>query len=142
MNEWIKALRKEAVAIPRSGLSAPVLSYLTEEERWRLEAAYRYQAGAFRIEIPQGFVFDLASVPRVFWWVISPFELSVVAPLIHDFLYRHQGNPPLGAIEPPRAYSREETDWLFKAIMREEGVAAWRCRLAFWATRLFGGATW
>jgi hypothetical protein len=55
--------------------------------RFRIEKPYVFGM----IQIPAGFVFDLASVPRVLWWLIAPFELSIVAPLIHDWLYRVEG---------------------------------------------------
>ena len=114
------------VAIARSALASPIVSYDVASGMWRLEAAYRYLDDPNQITVPSQFTFNLASVPRPFWWLIAPFELSIAAPLIHDFLYRFQGSPPGGAIVPPRSYSREETDVLFRNIMTQEGVPAWR----------------
>ena len=81
-------------------------------------------------------------MPRAFWWLIAPFELSVVAPLVHDFLYLHAGKPPPGSVEPPRAYSRAEADRAFRQIMEAEGVESWRRVFAYAATRAFGGGAW
>ena len=44
---------------------------------------------------------DLSSVPRAFWGLIAPFEVSIEAPLEHDFLYQHRGDPPAGTIDLP-----------------------------------------
>jgi hypothetical protein len=97
--------------------------------RWRLEKVYVYGM----IQVPEGFVFDLASIPRALWWLISPFELSIVAPLIHDYLYLHGAK---------QGYTRRQSDDLFLALMLGEGIAGWR-RLAAWrAVRLFGGGSW
>jgi hypothetical protein len=39
------------------------------------------------ITIPKGFKWDLASVPRFLWWLMSPDVDSEIAYLIHDYLY-------------------------------------------------------
>ena len=81
-------------------------------------------------------------MPRVFWGLIAPFALSVVAPLLHDFLYRAGGNPQSGSIEPPRDYSRADVDRIFREIMKAEGVSGWRAALAYAAVRTFGRSAW
>ena len=139
MHEGAYHLDRATVALPASGLPAPVVSYLTRARCWRLERPYTYAEDGLRITVPAGFHFDLASVPRPFWWLIAPFELSVAAPLLHDFLYRYAGRPPAGSVEPPRSFSREEADRLFRRVMEREGVPGWRRAAAFWAVRAFGG---
>jgi hypothetical protein len=134
-------LDREAVRVADSRLPPPVLTYLGGRH-WRLEADYAYRDGETTITVPAGFRFDLSSVPRAFWWLVAPFELSVAAPLLHDFLYLHEGDPPPGTVEPPRAYSRAEADRVFLEIMRAEGVARWRRALAYAAVRAFGGRVW
>src|SRR5262245_36601581 len=78
--------------------------------RRRLEADYVYHDGPTAITVPAGFRFDLSTVPRAFWFLIAPFELSIVAPLLHDFLYESGGRPPDVSIHPPRSYTRAEVD--------------------------------
>lgn len=142
MKQFALDLHHDRVRIAESTLPAPVLTYDVDEETWRLEEPYTYQDAPNAIIVPAQFKFDLASVPRAFWWLIAPFELSISAPLIHDFLYRYGGDPPDGTIFPPRTYSRKEADILFREIMRKEGVWAWRWFAAYHAVRLFGGARW
>jgi len=142
MKAFVHELKADPVKVTKSALSPPVITYLTEEKLWRLEQDYRYRDGGNMITVPSGFEFDLASVPRAIWWLISPFDLSIAAPLVHDFLYRHGGAPPQGAIIPPRTYARKEADLLFRAIMKEEGVWWWRRAAAYRAVRWFGGAAW
>ena len=137
-----RQLSHSAVAIARSSLPAPILSYDVSTGRWRLEADYAYLDGPHRITVPSQFSFNLGSVPRAFWWLIAPFELSIVAPLIHDFLYRYRGEPPAGAVVPPRSYDRKQSDQLFQRLMALEGVPAWRRRAAWRAVRWFGWASW
>jgi hypothetical protein len=135
-------LTRAPVRIPASSLPAPVVTYLVASRTWLLEQAYAYRDGPHRIVVPAGFEFDLASVPRSLWSLIAPFELSIAAPLLHDFLYRYRGRPPAGSVVPPRAYSRAQTDRLFERIIEEEGVPAWRRWLAYRSVRLLAWHDW
>jgi hypothetical protein len=45
------------------------------------------------ITVPKGFEWDLASVPRFLWWLMSPDVDSEIAYLIHDYLYVNQTLP-------------------------------------------------
>lgn len=42
------------------------------------------------INIPRGFVYDMATVPKWLWSIIRPFNDGLIAFLIHDYLYVHQ----------------------------------------------------
>ena len=142
MKAFVRELKEARVTVVGSALSAPVISYEVSTKSWRLERAYGYRHSGNTITVPAGFEFDLASVPRPIWWLIGPFDLSIAAPLIHDFLYRYGGAPPDGSIEPPRTYTRKEADLLFRSMMHEEGVWWWRRAAAYRAVRWFGGAAW
>ena len=142
MKEAAYQLLRAQVTIAGSTLPSPIVSYDVSTRKWRLEAAYGYFDDPHQITVPDQFTFDLASVPRPFWWLIAPFELSIAAPLVHDFLYLYQGRPPGGAIVPPRTYDRREADLLFRSIMSQEGVPAWRRAAAFQAVRWFGKGGW
>lgn len=106
------------------------------KRKWRLVEGYacrlKISGQTKEIRIHAGFVFDLASIPRIFWRLIAPFELSIAAPLVHDFLYR--GGCP-GA-------TRAEADAAFLDLMGRERVPLWRRRLAYLAVRVFGRFAW
>jgi hypothetical protein len=142
MKDSVWTLDHDRVVIPGSRLPAPVVTYLVDEGKWRLEADYVYRDGATSISVPAGLLFDLSSVPRVLWSLIAPFELSIAAPLLHDFLYRHGGKLPAGSVSPPRAYTRAEVDRMFLTIMKAETVAVWRRVPAYVAVRVFGRSAW
>jgi hypothetical protein len=137
----VRTLEREPVDIAGSRLPPPILSYVGGRH-WRLEADYSYRDAETTITVGKGFQFDLSSVPRLLWWLIAPFELSVAAPLLHDFLYFHGGRPPEGSVEPPRIYNRAEVDAMFRGIMRKEGVPRWRQVLGYLAVRAFGRQAW
>lgn len=42
------------------------------------------------ITIPNGYVWDLASVPRLLWWLVPPDSDAEIAFLIHDHLYENK----------------------------------------------------
>lgn len=87
------------------------------------------------IVIPEGFPFDGASVPRLFWTVLaSPAELGVVAPAVHDWLYRTGGQRGL--------FTRGEADRIFLRHMKAEGVPWLRRHAAYVAVRVAGGESW
>lgn len=141
MKPFVRQLEHDQVEIEASRLPSPVVTYLTGRV-WRLEQAYAYEDIPRQITVPAQFEFDMSSIPRWFWFLIAPFELSLAAPLLHDFVYRYAGSPPNGAVVPPAVYSRRQADQLFRKIMEQEGVASWRRTLAYWAVRLFGRLAW
>lgn len=105
-------------------------------DHWRLYQPYSLRFPAAwsttlkGVDVPAGFRFDLASIPRLFRWFCEPYELSILAPLVHDFLYRNH------------ATTRAEADRLLRLIANEQGVGWWRRNLAYWAVRLFGWLAW
>jgi Protein of unknown function (DUF1353) len=141
MKSAARTLEQAPVDIAESRLPPPILSY-AGGRRWRLEAEYAYRDAETTITVPKGFEFDLSSIPRLLWGLIAPFELSVAAPLLHDFLYFHAGKPPGGAVVPHRIYNRAEVDAMFRGIMRKEGVPRWRQVLGYLAVRAFGRGAW
>jgi len=142
MKQAAYRLEHERVAPHASMLPPPVISFLVGKRRWRLEHAYALNTQAHTIVVPAHFEFDLASVPRALWWLIAPFELSIAAPLVHDFLYHCAGQPPAGCVRPPKRFTRLETDAVFRETMDKEGVSQWRCAAAYRAVRCFGMWSW
>lgn len=109
----------------------PVVTYhVRNGRRWELMGDWIATIDGHTIVVFAGFRFDLASIPRVLWWLVAPFELSIAAPLVHDHGYRHAWA------------SRREIDRLFRVVMRLEGVG-WVRRWAAWlAVRGFGWLAW
>jgi len=142
MKPWVYELDHASVVIAASQLEPPIVSCRRDDDCWVLEADYVYVHDAHRITLPAGFESDLASVPGPLQRLVSPFDLSIVAPLVHDFLYKHRGDPPDGRITPERDYTRRQADVLFGEIMADEGIVAWRRAGAYSAVRAFGWLPW
>jgi|APMI01.1.fsa_nt_gi hypothetical protein len=56
---------------------------------WRPNQGQPFQL----VEVPEGFVTDLASIPRVFWQVLRPEGRYAYAAVVHDYLYWTQSRP-------------------------------------------------
>jgi len=116
---------------------------LGASENYEVVEDYSYKYGENQITVPKGFVFDRASVPRVFWIIIDKDSLSNVAPVFHDFLYRNGGKvDPKKLVSPYRSFSREEADNLFLELMTKCGVTKARRTAAYQAVRNFGESSW
>jgi len=99
--------------------------------KWRLEADASYRADAGEIStVRSGFVFDFASVPRLFWFLYPPAGTEGnpygIAALFHDWLCAHR---KIGG----RVILFSEANSVFKEIMLYLGcrpTLAWTMYLA------------
>ncbi|WP_036266095.1 DUF1353 domain-containing protein [Mastigocoleus testarum] len=152
-NAWksilMQILNKQAIPkFPRAKVS-----YDPQENIWTLQEKYSYRDEIKKstIILDKGFEFDLSSIPRLFWIVIGTHELSLEAPLIHDFMYMSRGGtreyfqqkPILGSIKTKGVYySRKEVDDLFLRMMQQAGVSRWRRLLGYIGVKFCGGWYW
>ncbi len=82
--------------------SAPILS---TRKRIVTEDFLFYVDGEEMV-IPKGFIYDGLSVPRIFWWIASPYASGDTEAAIHDFLYF------------TGFYSRKISDYIFLGGLR------------------------
>lgn len=76
---------------------------------------------------------------------IASFELSLVAPIVHDLIYGSAGTVALPDSEVAPAdkqFDRKEADDLFLELMTRSMVAYWKRNVAYLAVRAFGGSSW
>ena len=132
-------------------LPSVYVTYDTRRKVWVLMFDYKLSLPVdhrerIDVTIPAGFEFDLASIPRPIWPLIGSFELSLVAPLIHDYFYQYTGRPVyhrrvLDSLPVPAGawhdVTRAEADQIFLDLMLREGVTPWKARAAYHAVRLF-----
>jgi hypothetical protein len=112
-------------------------------QNYQVVEDYAYDAdGGYHLIAPKDFIYDRASIPRIFWVIVSKDDLSNVAPVFHDLLYRNGGVLPQSQVTPYRTFIREEVDKLFFELAGKCGVTPWRARLAYQAVRNFGGPSW
>ncbi|RJP39002.1 MAG: DUF1353 domain-containing protein [Desulfobacteraceae bacterium] len=82
------------------------------------------------VEVPKGFVTDLASIPRVFWSLLKPEGRYAYAAVVHDYLYWDQSR------------SREEADLILKFAMEDSKVQPITIETIYLAVKEFGQTAW
>ncbi|MGD8345375.1 MAG: DUF1353 domain-containing protein, partial [Desulfobacterales bacterium] len=98
-----------------------VLVWLFDIRKWQLVQNWRFKLdNGIEIVLPKGFKFDGASVPRIFWAILSPVGLLLIPGLIHDYGYRFNQIWHLnanGEIEPyMKQAGRKAWDNLFQSV--------------------------
>ena len=123
--EYASKLRVEYVPYSMRGksIARAFLAWLPAP-KWRLLEDFCYQLpDGTKIVVPKGFEFDGASVPRLFWIIMSPVGLLFIPGLIHDYAYK---NGCLWAVNETGQLSAygENTKWrwdlLFRSVAHQE----------------------
>ena len=100
-----------------------------------------------KITVKKDFVTDLASVPRMCWAFIAPWDVARAA-IIHDLLYkrirqyRKEHSKSLKNDEDPKVISeaKKASDDVFHMAMKDADppVAGWKIFAAYYSVRMFG----
>ena len=113
-----------------SQFTTPLILQMLPDDRWGVHEQFEYHIGEFpgddKIIVPTGFVTDLASTPRLLWWLVPPFGKYGKATVLHDYLYSQ------------RKRSQKKCDEIFIEAMKVLGVNVVKRRAMFYAVRLFG----
>ncbi|WP_199226644.1 DUF1353 domain-containing protein [Acidovorax sp. HMWF029] len=98
---------------------------------WRLLAALGYDSDLIgHVDVPQGFVTDLASVPRLPLAFFLAGGLAHAAAVLHDWLYTtHQTD-------------RATADAVFREAAQACGVSPWRAWVMWLGGRAGGASSW
>ena len=98
-----------------------------------------------KITVKKDFVTDLASVPRMCWAFIAPWDVARAA-IIHDLLYkrirqhRKAHSKSLGEDMKVISEAKKASDDVFHMAMKDADppVAKWKIFAAYYSVRLFG----
>jgi len=105
---------------------------------WRLLEPLQYEVGQLGsgqvVEVPEDFITDGASVPRVLWAWLPTWGRWSRAATLHDFAYGqiHEGTPH------PLMSTRQEADRIFHEAMLVSGVNRPTAFIMWLAVRFFG----
>jgi len=94
--------------------------------RWEVEEDYKVVVLDNIIEIPKGFITDLASIPRVMWLFLPPFGRYTEASVVHDYLYTSSDLP------------RNKCDEIFFTLMIRNNVGYFTAKMMYYSVRFFG----
>lgn len=125
------------------GVPDVIFSNLGSSGIFRLQADYKYLRGDYSIFVPKGFEYDRASIPAAVFWAATKDNVGDPGPLIHDYLYRHGGRLPAGAVSPHnKVFWRKEADELLLELMERCGVRKLRRNIVFGVVREVSGRYW
>lgn len=112
-------------------LTDPILTPIAGSFNWRVDVPFSVMDDVLgKIEIPQGFISDLGSIPRIFWNIIPPEGPATAGYLIHDWLYAKQ------------FCSRYDADNCLLRLMTLLGIGYFVRYAVYWNLRAFGWKAW
>lgn len=103
-------------------------------DKWILKRAFRFYYAdkegipLVEITIPENFITDFASTPKLLYPWFPPIGIYNKAAMVHDFLYS----------ENCTTITRNEADKFFLQAMEVLKVPKWKRKLMYFAVRLFG----
>ena len=100
------------------------------------ETTEECQVAGSPVIIPQYFITDFASIPRVFWVIFSPYGKATQASVLHDYMY---SSTTLSGWFGSNA-SRYVADRMFYNNMLASGVPKVQAYLMYKCVRIFGGS--
>lgn len=121
--------------------------FIFEVRRWELTQNWYFDHdNGVKIVIPKGFRFDGASIPKIFWAVLSPVGLLLIPGLLHDYGYRYNQLwkiGPDGSAEPYRkGAGKDFWDQLFRDVGKRINGMHLINFIAWLATKAGGRASW
>ncbi|AXD71824.1 DUF1353 domain-containing protein [Salmonella enterica] len=111
-----------------SRFTTPAILEMLGHYLWRVHEPFTFYLSDDNsdvIEVPAGFITDLATIPRIFWILLPPDGKYAKAAIIHDYLYDNA------------LRTKWEADRIFLDGMTVLGVPCWKRTIMYWAVRLF-----
>ena len=132
---------------PRKWILSRMLTYTNPEMDDDALERVGVEVKGSKITVRKDFVTDLASVPRICWAFIAPWDVARAA-IIHDLLYkrirqyRAEKKKKLGNWEDPKVIreAKRASDNVFHMAMKDANpsIAGWKIAAAYYSVRMFG----
>lgn len=126
-----------------------VLEDTGDGRHWSLFAAIRYEIGkegsGHYVDIPAGFITDLASVPRVLHSLVPPTGRGNASSVLHDYLYQHPYfyyRLPGSRVANLSMLDRLACDQIFYEALRVQGAGWLRAQAMYRGVRIGGWRPW
>ena len=126
---------------PRKWILSRVLTYTNTDIDVDSLRAVGLSIDEHKIIVDEGFVTDLASVPRICWAFIAPWDVARAA-IIHDLLYKRirQYRGAGGDDKKIISAAKKASDDVFHMAMKNANpsVAGWKIAAAYYSVKMFG----
>lgn len=84
------ALRPIPIKTKGKGFWSMLKIWVLSTRKWELTEDWFYEVNGIKFVIPEGFVFDGASIPKFFRAWLSPVGVLMMGGLIHDYAYKYK----------------------------------------------------
>lgn len=101
---------------------------------WLIQKDVTFLVSGRKFEVPKGYWFDGASVPRFLWSIASPTGKAFEAACLHDWLYDTRGSH--------YKLTRKQVDIIFLQHMEKDRVSCLQRYMYYLGVRIFGGYYW
>ena len=126
---------------PRKWILSRMLTYTNPEMDDDALERVGVEVKGSKITVRKDFVTDLASVPRICWAFIAPWDVARAA-IIHDLLYKRirQYRGAGGKDKKIIKEAKKASDNVFHMAMKdaEPPIAGWKIAAAYYSVRMFG----
>ena len=132
---------------PRKWILSRMLTYTNPDINEDALERVGVEIKGSKITVKKDFVTDLASVPRICWAFIAPWDVARAA-IIHDLLYkrirqyRAEKRKQEFNFEDPKVIreAKRASDNVFHMAMKdaEPPIAGWKIAAAYYSVRMFG----
>ena len=132
---------------PRKWILSRMLTYTNPDINEDALERVGVEIKGSKITVKKDFVTDLASVPRMCWAFVAPWDVARAA-IIHDLLYkrirqyRAEKRKQEFNFEDPKVIreAKRASDNVFHMAMKdaEPPIAGWKIAAAYYSVRMFG----
>ena len=140
-------LRPIPIKTKNAGYFNKYKNWIFGTRNWMIMEDWRFQIGKDRwVLIHKEFIFNGASIPKIFWSILSPTGILLIPALVHDFAYtygyiwiidEHDEVVKFGADK-----ERKYWDELFKkTAIRVNGFKGVN-NISWWMLKAFGWIAW
>ena len=135
-------LRPIAIPTAGKGFWGAVWMWLTGVRTWEVADDWAFKINGLWYIIPQGFVFDGASIPKFLHTWLSPTGVLLMGGLVHDYAYKYATLLKSGKKKTMGTITQKKADEIFRDINIEQNGFHLLNKLAYWALRIGGFVAW
>ena len=135
-------LRPIAIPTAGKGFWGAVWMWLTGVRTWEVADDWAFKINGQWYIIPQGFVFDGASIPKFLHTWLSPTGVLLMGGLVHDYAYKYATLLKSGQKKTMGTITQKKADEIFRDINIEQNGFHLLNKLAYWALRIGGFVAW
>ena len=135
-------LRPIAIPTAGKGFWGAVWMWLTGVRTWEVADDWAFKINGQWYIIPQGFVFDGASIPKFLHTLLSPTGVLLMGGLVHDYAYKYATLLKSGKKKTMGTITQKKADEIFRDINIEQNGFHLLNKLAYWALRIGGFVAW